>query len=259
MFLPEKCSTALEIYCRLSRAFLAQDARQASSEEARLDLESAHRRIAAVASVQRHLDASRHAGQIHLASYLTELCQTLARSAVDDRHPITIEVRADGVRVPSAMAVNIGLVVAELVINVIKHAFPSGRAGGRIVVSYRSDGDDWRLTVSDNGVGMPVGGDVSTKASLGTGIVAALVRRLGASIKTSAGLGGVGASVTVSASSVSPAQGSATSGPACGPGNSVRLVPVVPCDEKHGLSGWKTETVLELAQPDDQRGSRVRG
>ena len=190
-------------------SILAQDARQASSEEARLDLESAHRRIAAVASVQRHLDASRHAGQIHLASYLTELCQTLARSAVDDRHPITIEVRADGFRVPSAMAVNIGLVVAELVINVIKHAFPSGRAGGRIVVSYRSEGDDWRLTVSDDGVGMPVGSDVSTKASLGTGIVAALVRRLGASIKTSAGLGGVGASVTVSASSVSPAQGSA--------------------------------------------------
>jgi two-component sensor histidine kinase len=53
----------------------------------------------------------------------------------------------------SARAVSLGLIVTELVINALKHAFPDDRQDGRVVVSYQSDGLDWKLLVSDNGIG----------------------------------------------------------------------------------------------------------
>jgi two-component sensor histidine kinase len=76
--------------------------------------------------------------------------------------------------------VSLGLIVTELVINALKHAFPENRSG-KIVVSYRSVGKNWTLSVSDNGVGMRTG-PIAAKAGLGTSIVQALSKQLNGSI-----------------------------------------------------------------------------
>ena len=81
------------------------------------------------------------------------------------------------------VSVSLGLIVTELVINALKHAFPPGR-GGSIVVGYQSNLPDWALTVSDNGVGMPQG-SVPAKAGLGTSIVEALAKQVGATVEVS--------------------------------------------------------------------------
>jgi two-component system, sensor histidine kinase PdtaS len=78
------------------------------------------------------------------------------------------------------------LIVTELVINALKHAFPGGKTG-EIVVSYDARGSDWRLSVSDNVVGP---GDASVErphTGLGTSIVEALARQLDAPVKKSGG------------------------------------------------------------------------
>jgi two-component sensor histidine kinase len=56
------------------------------------------------------------------------------------------------------------------VINALKYAFPDG--GGKILVRYDVDGANWRLSVSDNGVGLRKSDRGST--GLGTNIVEAL-------------------------------------------------------------------------------------
>jgi chemotaxis protein methyltransferase CheR len=76
--------------------------------------------------------------------------------------------------------VSLGLIVTELVINALKHAFPDARQDGQVVVSYEVDGSDWKLTVSDNGAGKPDEGALSAKDGLGTSIVKARPRHLGA-------------------------------------------------------------------------------
>jgi chemotaxis protein methyltransferase CheR len=80
--------------------------------------------------------------------------------------------------IASAKAANLGLIVAELVINALKYAFPNQKADALIRVTYEIDGLDWRLTVSDNGVGK--GAPITPEAGLGTTIVKALSRQLGA-------------------------------------------------------------------------------
>lgn len=73
-----------------------------------------------------------------------------------------------------------GLVVPELVINALKHAFPGGRPG-HVLVGYAAKGADWTLSVSDDGVGMAEGAE-RARAGLGTRIVQALAKQLGADI-----------------------------------------------------------------------------
>jgi two-component sensor histidine kinase len=76
----------------------------------------------------------------------------------------------------------------------LKHAFP-GHARGKIVVDYRSNGADWSLSVNDDGIGMPTG-TRRAKAGLGTGIVEALTKHLGASIQVVASNPGVAVAIS---------------------------------------------------------------
>lgn len=177
-------------------SILALDARQVHSKEARLHLANAHRRILAVAAVQQQLQTSCGGGEVELAAYLRQLCENLTASVVGDSTRIAIDVVADAGTVASAVATNMGLIVTELVINALKHAFRADAGTGRIMVTYRAEGHGWRLTVSDNGT-VDLNGDQHPSASgLGTGIVAVLVQQLEGRIEISAGLHGRSVSIT---------------------------------------------------------------
>ncbi len=100
---------------------------------------------------------------------------------IGDSRPISLKVEADSGTALSGEAVSIGLIITELVINALKHAFPAG-SGGEILVSYAVDGANWRLSVSDNGVGPHRDGHGRT--GLGTSIVEALAHQLNACVET---------------------------------------------------------------------------
>lgn len=88
---------------------------------------------------------------------------------------------------------SLGLIVTELVINALKHAFPAERSG-LIAIDYRSSGNDWILSVTDDGIGMPTGDD-APKAGLGSGIVQALAKNMQGDIQM--GDAGPGTVVTI--------------------------------------------------------------
>ena len=112
-------------------------ARTVQSEETRLQLEDAHKRVLSVAAVQQHLDAAGRGGSIEVGNYLSRLCETLAQSMIGDSRPISLKVDADAGTVASHQAVSIGLIVTELVMNALKHAFPKEKKDAAIVVSYK--------------------------------------------------------------------------------------------------------------------------
>ena len=62
---------------------------------------------------------------------------------------------ADDGALLSADAVSLGLIVTELVINALKYAFPDRSKAATVTVRYEVSGTDWKLSVSDNGVGRP--------------------------------------------------------------------------------------------------------
>jgi chemotaxis protein methyltransferase CheR len=94
---------------------------------------------------------------------------------------ISLKVDADPGTVASHQAVSIGPIVTELVMNSLKHAFPK-KKDGAIVVSYKVADADWKLTVSDNGVGKPDLGASQKKGGLGTSLVQSLAKQLDAQV-----------------------------------------------------------------------------
>lgn len=159
---------------------LMQRVRIAQSEETRTHLREAHHRVMSVATLQRQL-ASSATGEVALRPYFTDLCASIGASMILDAELLSLTVEADGSVATADKSVSMGLIVTELVINSLKHAYPS-QAKGRIRIGFHSTGDAWTLTVADDGVGIE-GGHASAKSGLGTGIVNALAAQLDATVE----------------------------------------------------------------------------
>jgi two-component sensor histidine kinase len=189
-------------------AILLLKAGTVTSEETRQHLREAHQRVMSVAEVQLHLNASNGIERIEVGTYLTKLCRALASSMIGEQRPITVKVTCDEATVDSAKAVSLGLIVTELVINAIKYAFPTEKAGAQILVTYEANESDWKLMVSDNGVGGNPGNDALVPPGLGTTIVNALAKQLDARMEFAGGDSGLRVSIThASKASHSPQPG----------------------------------------------------
>lgn len=177
-------------------SIILMKARSVQSEETRLHLQDAHKRVMSVAAVQRQLHVSGASQSIDMTPYLARLCEALATSMIGDARPISLIVAGEGGRASSREAESLGLIVTELVMNALKHAFPDEKAKGRITVTYEVAGTNWKLSVADDGVGKPDGVFAQAKTGLGTGIIKALAQQLAAKVETVANPVGTTVSVT---------------------------------------------------------------
>jgi chemotaxis protein methyltransferase CheR len=171
-------------------------ARTVQSEETRLQLEDAHQRVLSVAAVQKHLHDTGAGKQVDVPSYLSRLCDTLAQSMIGDSRPITLKVAADAGSVVSHQAVSLGLIVTELVMNALKHAFPGVKPDAAILVTYKVAGTDWKLTISDNGMGKSEPSTNQKKGGLGTSLVQSLAKQLDAQVDIASDSHGTAVSIT---------------------------------------------------------------
>ena len=111
-----------------------------------------------------------------------------------DAEATAIKVTADASTMSADQSVSLGLIVTELVINSLKHAYPDQARDGRIEVNFASTPEGWTLIVADDGVGLPQDHEMA-KPGLGTGIVQALAGQLFAEVAVVSGA--TGTTVTV--------------------------------------------------------------
>jgi len=184
--LREKAILLEELHHRIANSLqiiasiLMQSAKTMNSEESRRHLHDAHSRVMSVAALQRQLSMSR-VGDVALRSYFTDLCGSISASMIADQGQLSLHVDVDDTITGADVSVSLGLIVTELVINALKHAFP-GRRHGAILVGYKASGPDWTLSVTDDGVGFAIDGD-GAQPGLGTSIVEALARQLHATVE----------------------------------------------------------------------------
>lgn len=194
--LQHRISNSLQIIASI----LLLKAGTVSSEETRVHLRDAHQRVLAVASLQRAIDAANGARSIPLRAYLLRLCECLENAMIAPERMIKLEVKIDEVDAPAVQATSLGLIVTELVINALKHAFPVDAPGHVITVSLTAMQDLWRLGVRDNGVGNS-GDHAPSHKGLGTNIVTALAMQLGATVQRDFSATGADISLTFPAPS----------------------------------------------------------
>src|SRR3954453_9868702 len=140
---------------------------------------------------------------------------------IGDTGPILLNGVREVGSASSREAENLGLIVTEVVMNALKHAFPGDRANGQITVAYDRAGTNWKLSISDNGVGKLDGVLAYEKSGLGTGIIKALSTQLDAQVKTLTGPEGTTVSITHTTSpSRAAARGLSVTSPwSCRPAN----------------------------------------
>jgi two-component sensor histidine kinase len=170
-----------------------------ASDETRQHLHDAHQRVLSMAAVQKHLHSYGPDDPIAIGPYLEKLCTSLAGSMIGDGSLATLQVLADDGEIRSGDAVSLGLIVTELVINALKYAFPNPSKSAVVSVRYAVSGMDWKLSVSDNGVGRKQDSVPAAKGGLGTSLVKALASQLKAQIHTASSPEGMSVSISHSA------------------------------------------------------------
>lgn len=166
----------------LVAAMLAMQARSAKQEEVGQALRDAEARVGTIAEVHDQLWRQPHTETVDLAEFLSSLCQRLQQST--SSHILSVD--ADPCIVDADRAIQIALLVNELVTNAFKHAYADTDtdAAGSVTVSVRSIGNEIRLEVADSGKGLPpeVSSAENGGKSLGMKIVRALLQQLRAEL-----------------------------------------------------------------------------
>ena len=138
-------------------------------------------RIDAIASVHKSLYSSGDARFVDFDEYLSSLLSNIETAMREEGHGASLRYDLDALRLRPDTSVNLGVIATELVTNAFKYAYPN-RSGEVRVRLTRLSGDQAELVVEDDGVGR--GADAAPKGTgLGTRIVSAMARTIGADVE----------------------------------------------------------------------------
>jgi len=156
--------------------------------EARAEFQAARDRVRALGMLHRHLYLEGELQTIGMRGFLGELCGQLIEAlgpAAGKR--IGLDLEASELRMSSEQAVPLALIVTETVSNAVKYAFPGERTGN-ISVRLTAEGEQARLVIQDDGIGLPAGrgeAEADCRGGIGIQLVRGLARQLGATLTVS--------------------------------------------------------------------------
>jgi PAS domain S-box-containing protein len=134
-------------------------------------------RIHAMALVHEKLYNSKDFSRINLVGYVRTLSQGLFPSFKIGPSEIDMIVQADGdVYVDINKAIPCGLIMNELISNVLKHAFLGDGPGTLQIIIRETENTEIEIVVRDNGLGLPDKVDIHAPRSLGLDLVNGLVK-----------------------------------------------------------------------------------
>jgi PAS domain S-box-containing protein len=153
-------------------SLLRLESRRSAQADTRSVLHDMQDRIRSMALLHESLYRSGTFAAVDLGSYLHQLANQSFRSLVTTPSPIRLHLDLGSVFVEMDQALPCGLLVNELLSNALKHGFPPGVAGEvRVELQPVDGGPQWRLRVSDNGIGLPADFETRRGQSLGLQLV----------------------------------------------------------------------------------------
>lgn len=109
-------------------------------------------------------------------------------SIMGKQNNISVEYAIDDIIIPAEIASSIGIILVELLYNVMKYAFPN-RDKGSVKISMTKNSGTYRLMVSDNGRGLPEDFKIVNRNGSGLHLVQLMAQQLNgtAEFKSQAG------------------------------------------------------------------------
>ncbi|OAN84595.1 hypothetical protein A8B78_06340 [Jannaschia sp. EhC01] len=173
-------------------------ARRLEDENARDAMTLMVQRVEVIADLHRALYETSAEERITLSDYLTSVADLLRRSLPPS---LTLTVAADcgDATVSSKEAGSVGLIVAELSANAVKHGFPDGTPGQLTLSIDRAQNGALSVALRDNGAGSAAVSEVQG-SGLGNTIIAMLAQQLDGEISTQVDASGYHATLRFHAS-----------------------------------------------------------
>lgn len=169
-------------------SLLRLEARRSVLSETKTALVEMQGRIRSMALLHESLYRTGVFASVGLDTYLKQLCQQAFRASTNVG-AVRLVLDMASVNVSLDQATPCGLLVNELFSNCLKHGFPDGRTGEiRLALQPAAD-SRWRLSVSDNGVGLPADFDTQRNGSLGLKLASDLALQLATKLEIGHGPG----------------------------------------------------------------------
>jgi len=182
--LKERESLLQEIHHRVKNnlqvisSLINMQIRGLNDESTRMALRDCQSRVMTMAKIHEMLYQSADYARVPFAKYARDLANRILSAAGTSPHHITLQFALDEVFLPVAQAIPCGLILNELVVNSLKHAFPNA-AQGVIRVELRFVPErSVLLAISDDGIGISPDVNLEKLSSLGVQLVTNLVAQL---------------------------------------------------------------------------------
>ncbi|WP_410218481.1 sensor histidine kinase [Paracoccus sp. (in: a-proteobacteria)] len=137
-------------------------------------LDDARSRVMTIAQVHDRLWRADEVHMMALEEFMVQLCDQIRTTAAPGQ---TLSCAIAPIVVATDQAVPLALLVNELVTNAFKYAYPDGSGDVRLTIQPDKHGH-FRLTVCDNGQGLPPNFDTHDTKSLGMKLITSLSRQL---------------------------------------------------------------------------------
>lgn len=129
-------------------------------------------RVLSIAAVHDIL-SQEGVGLISLRQLIQQVAHNVATNMTAVGVPVEVTVNGDDLQLRSQPATSLALVTNELLQNALEHGMPV--TGGAIAIRLLDEGEQLRLEVRDNGLGLPEGFDPLQGGGLGLEIVRTMV------------------------------------------------------------------------------------
>lgn len=150
-------------------------------DESQNVLKESQGRVKTMAMIHEKLYQSNDFTHIRFDDYIMRLVSDIFYSYNVRKERIEPVIHVDEVNLNIETAIPCGLILNELISNSLKYAFP-GDATGSISLTLTKSGENYELTISDDGVGFPESLDFRSTDSLGLQLVNSLVDQIDGSI-----------------------------------------------------------------------------
>jgi PAS domain S-box-containing protein len=140
-------------------------------------------RVRSMALVHEKFYQSEGVSEIDFAEYTEKLCQYIFQSFPEVASRVQLSVQSDNVAFDLDTAMPCGLLINEIVSNSLKYAFPDGRAGEIVIKLKLEKENKIKISVHDNGKGMPEEYDLKNPSTLGLQLIDALTSQLNGEVE----------------------------------------------------------------------------
>ena len=146
-------------------------------------LRESQNRIKSMAFIHESLYQANDFSSINFSDYVVNLLQNLMQSYSKLNQTVKLNVDLQTIFLNLDSAIPCGLVINEIISNALKYAFVKSKQGDKISISMKLEGENIKLVIGDNGVGLPPNIDYKNTESLGLQLVVTLVGQLNGTLE----------------------------------------------------------------------------